>query len=289
MRDEVGERVRHQPVGQRLDVAGVLELEQQALPEIARADAGRVELLDDGEHLLGVSQRVLGTGGERGRGRGSVGFLALPDRRLGVAAGFLPGSREVGCHELIDRADQLLEGRREIAVFGHVAEELLGEEVLARRQLQHAELLPQMIGEIAGLDGDGLGVFLHLELLAGTTHVEPVEEDLLPVHLLFLFLLLLLLFLVLGGFLLRRLLVLRLEQLEEWIGQQLLLQVLLEIHHGHVEHVHGLVEPRIDPQLLAQARLLRETGSEAHAAGSRRARRRDVSVGPRYRSATRSS
>ena len=187
----------------------------------------------------------------------------------------------MGGHELVDRAHQLLERRREIAVVGHVADELLGEQVLARRQLQHAELLAQMVGEIARLDGDGLGVLLHLELLARAADVEPVEEDLLPVHLLFFLLLLLLLLLVLGGFLLRGLLVLRLEQLEERIRQQLLLQVLLEVHHGHVQHVHGLVEPRIDPQLLAQARLLGKTGSEAHAAGSRRARRRDVSVGPR--------
>ena len=46
------------------------------------------------------------------------------------------------------------------------------------------------------------------------------------------------------------------EQLQERVGQQLLLQVLLEVHHGHVEHVHGLVEPRIDAQLLPHAGVL---------------------------------
>jgi hypothetical protein len=143
-----------------------------------------------------------------------------------------------------------------------------------------------MIGQIAGLDGDRLGVLLHLELLPGAADVETVEQDLLPVHLvllLHLLLLGLLRFLLLFGVLL-----LRLEQLQERVHQQLLLEMLLEIHHGHVEHVHGLVEPRIDAQLLPQAGLLGETGSEAHAAFSSRARSREVRVGPRYSWATRS-
>ena len=78
--------------------------------------------------------------------------------------------------------------------------------------------------------------------------VEAVEEDLLPVHLVFLLLLLLLLL----GVLLLFLLLLGLHQLEEGIVQQLLLQVLLQVHHGHVQQVHGLVEPRIDLQLLPE-------------------------------------
>ena len=109
-----------------------------------------------------------------------------------------------------------------------------------------------MVDQVLGLDRDRLGVLQLLVLLAGAADLEAVEEDLLPVHLVFLLLLLLLL---LGVLLLGRLL-LGLQQLQEGVGQQLLLQVLLQVHHGHVQHVHGLVEPRIDPQLLPHAGVL---------------------------------
>ncbi len=177
--------------------------------------------------------------------------------------------------ELVHRRADLLDRGREIALLVDVAEELLGEEELAGIERQHLQLLAQVIDQILGLDRHRLGVLELLELLPGAADLEAVEEDLLPVHLLFLLLLLLLLLRVL---LLRRLL-LGLEQLEEGIGQQLLLQVLLQVHHGHVQHVHRLVEPRIDPQLLAETRVLGETG--LHATASRRARKRAVRVGPR--------
>jgi hypothetical protein len=109
-----------------------------------------------------------------------------------------------------------------------------------------------VVDQIPGLDRDWLGVLQLLVLLAGAAHLEAVEEDLLPIHLL---LFLLLLLLLLGVLLLGRLL-LRLEQLEEGIGQQLLLEVLLQIHHRHVEHVHRLVQARIDPELLPETGVL---------------------------------
>ena len=77
------------------------------------------------------------------------------------------------------------------------------------------------------------------------------------------------------------------EQFQERVGQELLLEVLLQVHHRHVQHVHGLIEPRVDPQLLAQTGVLGEAGS--HATASSRARSRAVRVGPRYNWATRSS
>ena len=140
---------------------------------------------------------------------------------------------------------------------------------------QHLHLVPQMIDQVPGLYRDRLGVLQLLELLPGAADLKAIEQDLLPIHLFFLLLLLLLLLGrgLLGG------LVLGLEQLQEGIGQQLLLEMLLQIHHGHVQHVHGLVEPRIDPQLLPKAGVLREAGP--HATASRRARSRAVSVGPR--------
>jgi hypothetical protein len=181
----------------------------------------------------------------------------------------------VSFDQLVDRALDLLQRGGEISLLVDVAEELFGQEELAGAQRHHLELLAQVVDEVLGLDRDRLGVLQLLVLLAGAAHLEAVEEDLLPVHLLFLLLLLLFL---LGVLLLRRFL-LRLEQLEEGIGEQLLLEVLLEIHHGHVQHVHGLVEPGIDPELLPQAGMLGKTGS--HATASRRARRRAVRVGPR--------
>ena len=117
-----------------------------------------------------------------------------------------------------------------------------------------------------------------LELLLGPAHVEAVEQDLFPVDLL---LLLGLLLFLLG---VRRLLgagllFLGLHQLQERIDQQLLFQVLLEIHHGHVQHVHRLVQAWIDPQLLPQSGVLSET--LLHAVLSIRALSRAVRVGPR--------
>ena len=181
----------------------------------------------------------------------------------------------VSGHELIDAPQNLLQRRREISLLVDVSEKLLAEEELAGGEGHHLELLAEVVDEVLGLDRDRLGVFQLLVLLAGAADLEAVEEDLLPVHLLLFFLLLLLLFgvLLLGG------LVLRLQQLQEGVGEQLLLEMLLEVHHGHVEHVHGLIEPRIDPQLLPHAGVLGEPSS--HATDSRRARRRAVRVGPR--------
>ena len=156
-------------------------------------------------------------------------------------------------HEAVDRVEDLLERRGEVAVVVDVAHELLGEQLLPGTEVEHLELVLQVVGEGRGLDGDGLGVLQLLVLLTGAAHVEAVEKDLLPVDLVVLLLLFLLL---LGVGLLRILVLLRLEQLEEGIGEELLLQVLLEVHHGHVEHVHGLIEPRVDPQLLAHRCLL---------------------------------
>ena len=252
-------------VGVRL----LAELEEQALPEVAGADAGRVELLDDRQHLLDLGH---GVQGRRRRVGGRRRGLVLA--RVGVVGG-LGFRREVPGHQLVDRAEDLLERRGEIAVLVDVAEELLAEQQLARGQRQHLELLAQVVDQVLGLDRDRLDVLLLFVLLAGAAHLEAVEQDLLPVDLVFLLFLLLLL---LGVLLLGRLF-LGLQQLEERIGQQLLLQVLLQVHHGHVQHVHGLVEPRIDPQLLPHAGVLGKPC--LHATASRRARSRAVRVGPR--------
>ncbi len=184
----------------------------------------------------------------------------------------------------VDGVPELLQGRDEVPLVADVAEEFLAQELLPGVELQHPELLAQVVDEVGRLDADRLEVFLLLVLLARAAGVESVEEDLLPVDLLLLFLLFLLFFLLLLGGLLALVLFLGLQQLQERIGEQLLFEVLLEVHHGHVQHVHGLVEPRIDPELLAEPDLLGEAGP--HEASSIRWRSRAVIVGPRYSSAT---
>ncbi len=186
-------------------------------------------------------------------------------------------------HELVDRTQNLIQGGREITFFVDIAQKLFGQKQLSGRQNQHLELFPEMVDQVPGFHRDGLGVLQLLVLLPGAAHLKAVEKNLLPVDF---FLFLLLLFLLLGRGLLGGL-VLRLEQLEEGIRQQLLLEVLLQIHHRHVQHVHGLIEPWIDPELLAKAGVLGKPGS--HATASSRARSLAVSVGPRYSCATRSS
>src|SRR5207302_434402 len=110
-----------------------------------------------------------------------------------------------------------------------------------------------------------------------------VEQDVLPIGLVVAVLLLLRLRLLRC----RRLLLFRLDQLEKRVAEQLLFEVLLQVQQRHVQQIHRLVQPGIDPQVLPQGGVLVQPG--LHAACPRRARRRAVRVGPRYRSATRSS
>ena len=102
-------------------------------------------------------------------------------------------------------------------------------------------------------------VLLVLVLRLAPTGIEAVEEDLLPVDLVFVVRL-------------RRLLLefdllldVRLGELEERILRHLGLEVLLEIQEGHVQQLHGLVETRIDPHLLLHLLPLEEAGADAAA------------------------
>ena len=96
--------------------------------------------------------------------------------------------------------EDLLERRGEVTLFVDVAQEFLGQQQLAWRQDEHLQLFPQMVDQVAGLHRNRLGVLQLLVLLPGTSHLEAVEQDLLPVDL---FLLLLLLLLLFGGGLFR--------------------------------------------------------------------------------------
>src|SRR5919198_1840697 len=145
-----------------------------------------------------------------------------------------------------------------------------------------------MIDEVLALDGNRLDVLTRVAVAAARhTMVGPVvEQNTFPIRLVFGFRFLLrLVLLLVGG---RRLyLFLGLHHLEERIAEQLLLQVLLEVEQRHVQQIHRLIQARIDPQVLPQRGVLMQAG--LHAAGDSRARRRVVSVGPRYSDATRSS
>ncbi len=188
--------------------------------------------------------------------------------------------------ELVGAGDDLVEGRRQVAVFLDVAQELLGEQLLARREVEHLQLFAQMVDQILGLDRRRLDVVGHAAQVGAPGQLlRPiVEQDVLPVRLVLVRLLLLRLLVCRGG---RVLFFLGLDQLEERVGQELLLQVLLQVEQRHVEQVHRLIKPRIDPQLLAH-RLVLLHAAALHAASDMRARSRAVSVGPRYTSATRS-
>src|SRR6266516_6252134 len=252
-----------QPIRQRVLAFLLFQLQQQALAQVPRAHPWWVERLADAQYRFGVLEGVLGD-------------LHVP---FDLVRMFV--------EDLIDAADDLLERRLEIAVFPDVAEELLVEKVLARRQVEHLDLLAQVVVEVFGLDRDRLDVLGRFAQVAhaGRRRVGAVvEQDLLPIRLVVSGLLLLRLDLLDGG---RFLLPLGLDELEERVAEQLLLQVLLQVQERHVQQVHGLIEPRVDPQLLFQDLVLVQ--SRFHAAGERRARSRAVSVGPKYRSATRSS
>ena len=136
----------------------------------------------------------------------------------------------------------------EVAVVVDVADDLFAEQPLTRRKVEHLQLIPEVVGEVAALDRDRLDVFQLLVLFLLPADVEAVEEDLLPIH----FVVLLDLFLLLLGGLLGDFLFLRLLELQERVVEELGLQVLLQVEHRHVQHVHRLVEARIDAELLAK-------------------------------------
>ena len=169
MVDELLEAVAHESERHRLFEPRLAKLQHEAFAKIARADARRIQVLDDPEHLLGFDERV------------QRQIVDVAFGRLGSAL-----------HFFVHAVENLLERTGEIAVFGDVADEFVGEELLARRQVEQRDLIDQVVGEIAAVDRDGLVVLALLVLFAATAGVETVEENLFPVDL------------VVGGLLFRR-------------------------------------------------------------------------------------
>src|SRR5262245_16393931 len=108
----------------------------------------------------------------------------------------------------------------EVAVFADVADKLLSQESLARRQVKQLRRVSQVIGEVAGIDRDPLHELAFGKVSPGCADLEAIKKNVFPIGLFFgsgLF-----------GFLLlvrcrrlRRILLLWLDQLQKWIGQQL--------------------------------------------------------------------
>ena len=222
-------------------------------------------------------------GGRSGLGCGGLRLL-FPEfvQADVIGIGLLIGTRSIGDQPLVDRVKNFLQRGRQTAVFLDVPQELLGQQELPGREVHERQLFAEVVDEVPYLDGDRFGVLDGLVLGPGAADIEAVEQHLLPVHLLILLLLFLFLFLVGGRRLGGELVVF--HQFQERVDQQLLLEVLLQLHHRHVQHVHRLVQARIDPEVLPQADVLPQ--SELHATASNRLRNRDVSVGPRYTWAT---
>src|SRR6058998_1141152 len=95
-------------------------------------------------------------------------------------------------------------------------------------------------------------------LLPAATRVKPVQEDFFPVD--FVSATLVVLFgLSLDFRLVLLFLFLRFDHLEEWIVEELLLEMLLEVEQWHVQQIHRLIQARIDLQLLFELSGLRQT------------------------------
>src|SRR2546422_11549608 len=58
-----------------------------------------------------------------------------------------------------------LRRRAEVAILCDVADELFGEELLARREIEQPDLVAQVVAQVFGLDRD------RLDVLAGLAHV----------------------------------------------------------------------------------------------------------------------
>jgi len=102
-------------------------------------------------------------------------------------------------------------------------------------------------------------------LLRRGASVEAVEQDLLPVNGIGFVMLILFLGLDLDFFSALFLFVLvEFNELEERVVEKLLLEVLLKVQQGHVEHAHVLVTPWIDLQLQPQLlRLIQSCSPDA--------------------------
>src|SRR5690606_5296907 len=237
--DQLVEVVRYDPVSERVFLAGILELQEQAFTQVPGADARRIEALDDAQELLRL----------------------FDPERLQVLALFGPVRAARG-QPLVQPLDDLFQGTGQIPVVVDVANDLLTEEDLTGREPEELQLIVEVVRQIPRIDRDGLVVLPLLVFRPPPSGLEPVEEDLLPIDLLFLLLLFLFLLLVLARILFggRGLL-----QFEERIVQQFLLDVLLQVQQRHVQEIHRLVQAWIDLHLLAELRSLVQASSDAHA------------------------
>jgi len=260
--------------GSDLSERHAMEKLPQRLVNIRVRDRGA---LDGAEAVWDAVQRA--SDALEGRGR----VLVRSSGTESLVRVMVEAPHEDECQEIVDRLANVLDRAREIAVLIDVPDELLGEEHLARIEVEQRDLIAEMVAQVSSVDRDRLVILFLLVLLATAAGVEPVKQDPFPIDLVAGGLLLLLrrCFLGLGAFLF--VLFLRLDHLEERIVEELLLEVLLQVQKRHVQQIHRLIQARIDLELLAELRALIEAG--LHLVGvsplENRARSRAVSVGPR--------
>ena len=158
MGDEILEVLAHESLAEGADEPRVLELQAEAFMQVARSDPWRVQRLHPREHLLGFFERV--------------------ERDLTLLLGILGDLLDL----LVDADEDLGDRRREIAILIDVADELLGEELIALGEVEEADLVAEVVVETERRDRRRLVVFAIVALLADATDLEAVEEDLLPLR-----------------------------------------------------------------------------------------------------------
>ena len=243
------EVVRNDSGGQRVRPLLPLQLKEEALPQIPGPDPRRVQPLDGVQHGLHLVGRVEG---EQAFDLGDLlgPFIFVLDCvRVGqgrLSKRFAGGVEAVG---------HIFQRTREHAVVVDVADDLVRDPALPLAQAQEAQLLAQVVPQVAGSHHRRLVVVLDFALLALSADLEAVAQDLVPVHF---GLRLRSCGLVLVGVRARiridvvralglriGVVVVRVRELQEGVLGQLLLQAILKVEQGHVEQVHRLVQTRV--------------------------------------------
>src|SRR5690606_27719040 len=140
----------------------VLDLKENALAEVARADSGRIEALNQLEHPLGLGDRVRLTLG----------------RRFAPLSALLP-------QELVERMNDLLERALEVALVVDVPDDFLAQQQFPRREAEQGELIVEVVRQIPRRYRNRFEVLALLVLFPASARFEAVQQDLFPVDLVF--------------------------------------------------------------------------------------------------------
>src|SRR5690606_36689330 len=103
------------------------QVQEDALAHVSGGESRRVEALDDAEHPL----RILD-------GIGLLLFAVVTPLRAALA------------EEIVEQADDLVQRALEVPFIVDVADDLLAQQKLTRRNPEQRELVLEMVGEVAG-------------------------------------------------------------------------------------------------------------------------------------------